>query len=90
MSPNQFQFVGSRPYDFTDDHGKRITGVAYYGITAFDNPPTGTVGHCAGKIPLTASAIRDSENLRVGGIYDAVYNSKGRIISFTPAKAEGR
>lgn len=91
MGPTQFQFVGSRPYDFTDSSGKRVSGVTYYGIMPHTGSvPTGTVGHLAGKLRIDSRAISNNENLEVGRIYDAVYGPGGYIIGWTPAKSVQR
>lgn len=94
MSPTQFQFVGSRPYDFTNDAGQRISGVTYFGIFPHDirDPlkASGYVGLQAGKLPLSSHVVASCENLEVGKTYDATYDRNGRIVSYVPAKTLSR
>lgn len=86
MGPLQFQVVGTSTYDFTDDNGRHVSGTKFHVIRSHQVKTA--LGHEACSFTVPEGVLLAYGQPQIGAVYDASYSPKGRLLAYTPAKAE--
>lgn len=84
----QFRLIGLSHYGFTNDKGQYIEGFKFH----ISRPPTirGFEGEEVAAISVSEQIVQRCGKPKVGVLYGAVYDQKGKLCNYAPLQQQTR